>query len=845
MDDTPPRDTPLRPVNTGRARHRHPERLPTPSAPASVFVCGWLLAAASVAIFLAAGPAQGSLGVFLVGAGAVLTFLPARARVEWPLWIAVGGLLICASLAFLPAGWFPLPEWRAALGNAPGIHLPATVTPVPWETGFWLAVLAVSCVTGLFVLAHPIRSRATFGVALAAVIVCGVYAALSIYARRTGWHYPFSGGATFGFFPNRNHTAVFLVTGSITALGVVTISLREGRWILGTLSGACLAACVAGLFFYSGSRGGVVFLVIGTLIWVAGLRGTHRNVPLLVSVVVLVVASGVLFLVSGGEARARLFGKNEAKVSAKPTGTTAAEHAPAEPQTGEDHDTPLDFRMLIYRDTAVVIREAPVSGTGLGAFAPVFAQYRRASLSGSVAIHPESDWLMLTAEAGIPALVCAVLAVGLLLLRLRGAHEHPFWPLRWGCAAAAATALLHGVVDVPTHRVALGWWILLLAALGLQTGRSRTEKSSSVQRVLFVLGGLGALVLGVQLIRAEWFGAAPLPPFAAGKAREEIVALADRADAVAALERAQTAVGTTPLSAPLYYQLGVLLLRFEDSDAEADRAFAVQRTLNPNWPNVPLVQGDAWITIDPKRTVALWLEALDRQTRIDHAITPKSEGPDGYYRSLLVRAGQQPEIQRGLAVAATRSPKFLLAWLDAAPSSMVREQLPAFAKEATLLNLFPAPQREKFLLTWYTKGDREALSGFLSEHPEWQPAAWDLKLRQSLADHQFETVVRDTTARYHVSLALPDVVGPEDRRETAEIPVNDPVQMFETYWRNGNAVSARRALAEATSATDGAVINPELWRLKAALAVRDEAWSDAWDNLSRYLRSSGQDPAIP
>ena len=712
------------------------------------------------------------------------------------------------------------------------------MTPVPWETGFWLAVLGVSCLTGLFLLSHPIRSKAVLGLAAAAVLGCGVYATLSIYARQTGWHYPFAGGATFGFFPNRNHTATFLVSGSIVALGVLTIALRERRWLLSTLVGAGIAACVAGLFFYSGSRGGVVFLVAGTLIWVAGLGSTHRNVPLLVSVLALAIAAGMLFLVSGGEARTRLLGVNAAKASTRPIPVpVAAEHPSTGSRIGDDHDTPFDFRVLIYQDAAALIGEAPLSGVGLGAFAPVFAQYRQASLSEAAALHPESDWLMLTAEAGAPALGCALVVGGLLFLRLRGGRAHPFWPLRWSCVAAAATAVLHGTVDVPAHRVALGWWILFVAALGFQAGGRPAQKSGFAPRALFLLGGGGALFLGGLLIRAQWMGGRPLPPFAAAEAQDEIQAMFERHQTEAALERARAAVAVSPLAAPLYYQLGTLLLYFEDTDAEADEAFKAQRALNPVSPTVARQQGEVWMGVDPKRTAALWLEALAREDRIERSRGAASDASLNLYRALLGRAASYPGLERDLFSVTARGPSFLLTWLDAVPPDIAREKLADIAARPALLSELSAPERRRFLWSYYTKGERADLTRFLDAHADWAEAARPLRVRLLVDARQFEQAVRAACADEGISMALP----PEGTDPGSGPSGDDPVSAFNREWGAGNSVGARRALNEPLDGSQTGTVAAEYWRLKLALAARDQAWPEAWEDLKRYLQTARPD----
>ena len=402
----------------------------------------------------------------MVCAGAALGLCPPRVKVDGRLWLMGACLTLCAATAFLPMHWFSVPAWRHALESLPVVPLPSTVTPVPSQTGFWLALLTCTVLTGLFMLAQPVRSPTLLTLASAASLVCGVYAGLAIYAKRSGWHYPFSEDASFGFFPNRNHTATFLLTGGILAMGILGVTLRGGRWVYAVLAGGGLTLCVAALLFYSASRGGVVFLLVGTLLWLAGLGRTHRRGPVLVSCGAVLLAAGILFFSSGSVAQTRLTALVARSTEQAPAGgDKAANHSSV-----AGGDTPLDLRVLIYKDTLPLIRAFPLTGTGLGTFEMVFPQYRNASLSEMRSVHPESDWLMLAAEAGIPAIGCVLIIFFLLARRLPPLAEHPFWPLRWGCVVAALAAILHGVVDVPAHHVSLGWWIFGPCGARVTTG---------------------------------------------------------------------------------------------------------------------------------------------------------------------------------------------------------------------------------------------------------------------------------------------------------------------------------------------------------------------------------------
>jgi hypothetical protein len=805
----------------------------------------WLLAAAAAAVFLAGGPQQGALGIFLAAAGAALVLCPPSVQVDWRLWAAGAGLILCASLAFLPAHWFPVPGWRKGLEALLAIPTPATITPAPWQTAFWLALLAAAVLIGLFLLAQPLRSSALLFLAVAAAAVCGLYAALSIYAKVTGWHYPFASGATFGFFPNRNHTATFLITGSILAMGVLGSALPESRWLAAGVAAASLGASVTGLLVYSSSRGGVVFLLAGTLIWIAGLGRVHRHGRLLVSCITLLLAASLFFMLSGGEARTRIAAWFEVRPPLPTTGTKLPPGAIATPYQApaEAGDTPFDERVLIYKDTLPLIGDFPLTGIGLGAFAQVFPQYRNASLTAAPAVHPESDWLMLAAEAGVPALLCVVALIWLLARRLPALMEHRYWPLRWGCIAAAAAAAMHGFVDVPVHRVPLGWWILVVAGLGWQPGRTGALQRSRMQHALFILGGAAVFTLGVELVRAEWFGAAPLPPFALARAESDFVRAFAHRDIEEAARIDRQEIVASPWVETLYYQLGALELPFADSNAEVDAAFQAERLLNPGSPEVPLRQGEAWLRYDSGRVVALWLEALTRRERLDRVSGAGPAATVSFYRDLLARAAKWAAVQQGLLVGAGDRPALTLAWLESARPELVHLQVERLAKEEGFLQRLNADERRRFLLAWYASGDREELSQFIGQHADWREAAWPVRLRRWVDGQDFERAVHETAERYQVSLALPAPGREADSAGALETEGADPVAVFNAYWRSGNTVAAHRVLDEA--ANSGAQpVPPEVWRLQAAVAAQKPDWATAWVNLQRYIRADRGDQSL-
>ena len=783
---------------------------------------------AAAAVFLAGGPHEGNLGVFLLIAGLVVIACPPRARLNWKVWAVAAAFLLCASLALIPHHWFPDPEWRPRL-LAAGVPLAGSITPAREETCFWVAVLAIATSVGLIGLTHPVGSRMLVLLAGVMMTICAAYAGLALYAYQSGWEYPFAADpTTFGFFHNRNHTATFLMTGCVAAPGILLAAFRERHWLAGSLAAVCLGVCLTGLIFFTTSRGGIVSLLLGVALWLAGLGAAHRSKPLLISFAALFLGGVLLFLAPQSVVRHRLLvliGLEDAKEA------KSRQASPSEPS--------LDARFLIFSDTLGMVRDYPLTGTGLGTFRYVFPQYRKRSLSETPMVHPESDWLMLAAETGLPT--CLLLVVGLswLIVRVWQQRNHPYWPLRWGILCAALAAFLHGFVDVPAHRTALGWWLLVIFALGFQTAPRDARRPPRGQHLLFVLVGLGAVVLGGYLIRAAWFNGRPAPFNAAFEAQTDVIRLRAEGNLPACVEAARQAIARFPLAGWLHYQLGLTLLRLGGREEEADAAFRAQRLLNPNVPQVAIDQGALWLTIDPNRTLALWIEAIESRERLDQRQGRDEGGAVALYGELIGRAAEHRDLQRNVYIARGKSSPFVLAGLERVAPSIAMAEFSRLAEESVFIQSLTEAERRRFLQTWYARGDREQLFRFVEEHPNLETAAWQIQLRRLLDAGKYEEAIRAAVQYYKIDVNLP-ILGPSDAEVRLVDPTN-PIEAFDAAWKKGNTIAAKRILEEARAGR----ASPEVWRLSAALAIRETEWKSAWQFLDRYIGEAHLKPPPP
>lgn len=759
-------------------------------------------------------------------AGAVLVLFRPASALPARYWLLSLAFLGSCAFSLLPHELLPRPEWRVALEQSMNIPLSATISVSPEDTLFWLGIVGVSVFVGLFVSAQPLRSRQLMILAVAAQVAVTVYAGLAMYSQTSGWKFPFDTGESFGFFPNRNHTASFLLTGFVLGIGILGMPAHLRHWRLRVVAGIGVAVCVAALLFFTGSRGGVIFIPVALMLWLLGCGPRHwtrgRAMPVVGALVAGVCI--LLFVESTAQRRVLTFSGIEESRRARLSQEVID-------RVGQDQkaDVLSDMRLFIFRDTLGLVRDYPFTGAGLGTFRPVFRHYRDISLHNAEAAHPESDWLMLLSEAGAPAVLAAL---ALLFTAVRPAfsgREDAFWPLRWAIVCAALIVLLHGTVDVPMHHVPLGWWALLLGLIGCQHLPRKTTRSGHWRRAVFLCAGVAAIVLGAALVRAEWFGGGALPPYAPAQSAQKIEELFAEDRWEEAVSVADQAIERFPTSSGLYRQSAALLLNFEEMEEEVNALLASERLLDPYWPETPVEQGRLLLERDPARTAELWIAGVQRQQRIDQrAPTPRAAA---FYQRLVREAKGQPILQDGL-LSARLGADLLFLGLVAAEREVASAACARLAADSAFLGALTPEQRHRFIALWLNRGPLEEVQQFASAHADWQDALWPLGIKQLVEAKRFEEAVRQVCTRFAISMEMP--AGSLESFEPVELtPSDDPAIQFQRWWQRGNEITARRILKEAKPAGPAAA---ELYRWRALLAIHDGNWPAAWSALQQHLQ---------
>ena len=785
-----------------------PERAPK-GAFAAQFV---ILAAAGAGVLLYGGMTQGGLGVFLLTAAVFLVFVQPSVRPVGAAWLVAGFIVGGASLSLLPSGIVRTQAWREVLIAEGGFGALNRVTIVPEETMFWVAILASSLVIGIYLLSQPVSSTGMVWLAAAASLFCAAYAGMAMFAKATGWHPAFQHElATFGFFWNRNHVSTFLVTGALAGIGALAGGI-ERRNISAALAGAAgVGACSWAVLLESPSRGGVLILVLGAGLWLFGIGRVKWTRPVLVTSGTLLVAALLFCLGTDNPVSRRLFNQGQ--------------------KASEDKVT-ADGRLRIYKDSLRMMADFPLTGSGLGTYRFLYPFYADASLTESTAIHPESDWLMTEIEAGPIAVAGFLLLVIFGVRRAYSLRRDSGWTVRWALVCSAAAAMVHGIMDVPLHLGVLGWWVMVLGCLGLgdRPGESAMEKCGTWQRWAFVIPGLFVGLLGWRLVSAQWFGGDALPPFAPQVASKKILAKYNAEDREGAFYLAEAECVRWPMDGELRYQLGVLGLLFEETEAEADAAFRAARILNPNWPRTPFDQANAWYPFDKKRAAGLWLEAVERQAKIDRRQKSSNQPGMRIYSAVLSKLYADPEALQLVAPPVGSDPSLHLAWIGAAAD--VGPQIRMLASDASFCGNLNHRQRAEFFALWESKGDAVTLEEFLRTNPGWEDDAWGARARALVAAGDYAGAVGILQKHFSVKLELPKSTGGSDHGLEAE---------YAALASARNDVAARRILDEAGRA--GGERSATAHRLRAELAAQNGDWELAYKELIDYLRASGQNPA--
>jgi hypothetical protein len=672
-----------------------------------------------LACFLGGATAKWGEGIIVALLGFYLLLRPPRYSLGPAINLIFLTFLLWAAVAFLPAGWFYRPAWRAAFIDDFGILLPTTLSPQPWITlTCWFSLLAgmswlyVVCSEDLGLHEARVALRMfTAGIALLATI-CVLF-----WLRHTTlpfWH----NARNFGPFPNRNQTGNLFGLTAIMILACGQDDLRKGRkrWIAWAVALGFVVAAIILNF----SRAGVGILVAGSALWLGIFSLRQRSPSKLAIVVSFLLLLGTALLIFGGQTLERFHLRNLGSV-----------------------DVSTDFRWRIFSDVFHLLRDSPWVGIGLGNFEPVFATFRAASFSEQRALHPESDWLWTWTELGWPAVVLIIAGFIFLVRKVFPLQEGTNQRYRLATLIAAILFALHGFIDVSGHRV--GTIFAAIFLLGLSVHRPLSCRPIGWMSILFRLTGLVLLVVGVSwAVSAR--GKKLLPgSVGVGSAKRLAVIANQEHDFKEALSLANTGLKWALLDWELYFSRAIAEVPLKQTE-NALLDFRRARFLEPSSYELPFAEGTAWLGANqPALAATAWQEALRRAggTRA------------GVYARMLSNASlRSPELSRILAERGVSRHDLAMPYLSQLLGADFNRAINAVLQNDPDLSSYSEPEKLALLSLWSDRGDGETLARAVEQHPTWLDYAWFGVAKHDASKNDFRAAY-DLAQKYGEPAAMP------------------------------------------------------------------------------------------
>ncbi len=652
--------SPPDPLNSDSYRTPRPSFVEEESNPVIGFLCVLLL----VGALFVAGPFAPYHALFLGCAGLLMVLFPPSVTLSRRWWILAGVFVVAGLGQFLPAAWFSQPVWRGTfehLGLITGNQVTIQVQQAVETFTLFVAILF----TGLWMAGQRASGKQVRFWALMFTLGVAVYAILSWFLQHTK-----GPGAVYGFFPNRNHTATFLAMGSICGLGSILQAHREKRHVAMGFALLGTAICLWALGAWSISRSGILLIGLGFLLWIS-LLGKHYLGRHAIKVLLLIglVVVGV-FLLTDSHVKERIV-QTADRAHALPEKNF--ESATDENKQVMTADSYLDFRLPIAIEALTLIRDFKWTGVGAGQFRFIFPQYRDATsvVNNAECFHPESDWLWMASEVGVIATGALAILVGLAFWKARGSIVNGRdRAVRSACMVAAMIVPIHGIFDVPGHRIVIAWSAAFLFCLCLSSTTSgSTPKRPRPKALPFQVGGAVLLLLAgylamtrtesgprlaiqtapTALMAAEQLWKEDYQLQLAAKTKGEVYQPTAEEDRIEKAIRLITAARSlAPLdSSLLRYQL-YLAMNFDDRNAWIDHISKLEEVLNPMNIGSSVKQAELWSTYNVDRSFAHMQEAVRRAERLDEiAVTPGKTRKYLMVQLKMIAKGK-PELEKKL-----------------------------------------------------------------------------------------------------------------------------------------------------------------------------------------------------
>ena len=658
---------------------------------ASYFFFTGLLIIAIFSCVASGAPKQGFYGIIFLSIGILVAIFPPSFVI--PRWLNFGLLLFFISLStsLLPRSFGSKQSWRIKLESL-GLETGSLITPHPAATIESLIIVFSVILIGLCSLGHRISRDSFLKITTFFVVAVAIYSGISMLFLKYEWQWQWDPNNQFGFFANRNHMATLMVMGSLAGVGSLFIYLKKSNWAAFTITLMSTSIICWAILGYSISRAGLILFISFQMIWFLCVGKKHLNYKLVTSFLILFTLAVILFVLSDTHLEKRL----DKLVNPRSSNSKILSD-----EAKDNYKSILGLRKYIHLDTYNMIKSEPWTGTGLGTYEFIFPFYKKEStffndvVSSSSVLHPESNWLDLTSQAGIlSAITCLIIILAVIFSTAKRNKKSRSWLLVVSCLLSVICLLTHGFIDVPGQKIGITLCGILLIGITLKPQNHKDKITPRSVLFVYQIAAIAIFSIGLTLIHSQWFNSKSIV-FSDNKLRQDKIqnlyslsidsARNKNKDLqkdylMSAINLTENAIKRSPLDPDLHFIKGKLYSFLEGYDEKIKSSFEIESSLDPSWCKLPLRQSNVWLFISIKETRRLWIQALKRSEILNNHFLIST------WDEILSQAKQHPiQIRDTYKIILFKDDaKYIKKWMNIAGNKNLLREMPNMLGSALL-----------------------------------------------------------------------------------------------------------------------------------------------------------------
>jgi hypothetical protein len=287
-----------------------------------------------------------------------------------------------------------------------------------------------------------------------------------------------------------------------------------------------------------------------------------------------------------------------------------------------------------------------------------------------------------------------------------------------------------------------------------------------------------------------------------------------------------------PLDGQLYLARAVAEVAL-NQPANATDDFRRARFLEPIAYEVPLAEGNAWLSSRPALAVTAWREALRRAGPLRSEI----------YASMLSDASlANPEVGPFLEEVGLSEHDLTLPYLDRLSDGAFNRVFAQLLKKNPSLKSFTETEKLALFAFWSERGDPGEINQAAEQHPEWLSYAWLGVAKYNASKGDFRGAY-ELTQRYGEPVALPRGAGNLSLRDLEErfhaVPDNSGVgyELYRAQMQNGRVDEALETVHHFTERPN----SPAYFHvLEARCWAEKQDWERAWNAWQEFHATQGR-----